>query len=65
MPQTLADLRRAVHLTQEEVARRVKVAEGTVRAWEAGRQSPSRRNTQRLAKALEVTVEDLGLGRER
>jgi transcriptional regulator with XRE-family HTH domain len=57
----LAELRRQRGLTQEEVARRVRVSTRTVAAWESGASIPRQRNARALAKALGVTLDVLRL----
>ncbi len=57
----LAELRRQRGLTQEEVARRVRVSTRTVAAWESGASTPRQRNARALAKALGVTLDALQL----
>jgi transcriptional regulator with XRE-family HTH domain len=57
----LAELRRGRGLTQEEVARRVRVSTRTVAAWESGASTPRQRNARALAKALGVTLDALQL----
>lgn len=56
----LKDLRERSELTQEELARRSKVARGYVAKLEAGHaRNPSIDILKRLAKALGVSVGDL------
>ncbi len=55
----ISDLRRERGLTQEEVARRVRVSTRTVAAWESGEASPRQRNARALAKALGVSLNSL------
>lgn len=50
--------------TQAAVARRLGVAESTLRAWETGASVPRKRHARALARDLGVSVEDLELGRE-
>ncbi len=57
----LSDLRRERGLTQEEVARRVRVSTRTIAAWESGGATPRQRNARALAKALGVTLDALQL----
>jgi transcriptional regulator with XRE-family HTH domain len=52
-------VRRALGLTQAQLAARIGVAEATVRSWETDRAHPQPRWLRRLAKALGVSVEDL------
>jgi transcriptional regulator with XRE-family HTH domain len=55
----ISDLRRERGLTQEEVARRVRVSTRTVAAWESGEANPRQRNARALAKALGVSLDSL------
>jgi transcriptional regulator with XRE-family HTH domain len=55
----LSELRRERGLTQEEVARRVRVSTRTVAAWESGTSTPRQRNARALARALRVTLDAL------
>ncbi|MDB5068265.1 MAG: Helix-turn-helix domain [Chloroflexi bacterium] len=55
----LSELRRERGLTQEEVARRVRVSTRAVAAWESGASTPRQRNARALAKALGVTLDAL------
>lgn len=56
----LRELRERADLTQEELAKRAKVARGYVAALEAGhKKNPSVDMLKRLAKALGVPVTEL------
>ena len=44
-----------------EMARRLGVAERTIRYWESGESLPTKRHAQRLARDFGVTVAELGL----
>jgi transcriptional regulator with XRE-family HTH domain len=57
----VAELRRARHLTQLDVATSLGVSLSTVRRWESGESAPTARNARRLARRLGVSVEALGL----
>jgi transcriptional regulator with XRE-family HTH domain len=57
----LAELRRQRGLTQEEVARIVRVSTRTVAAWESGATTSRHRNARALANALGVTLDVLQL----
>ena len=46
--------RKALDLTQDDLAQRVGVAIGTVRKWEADERRPSRDLMERLAEVLQV-----------
>jgi len=47
--------------TQAAVAARVGVTVNALRAWELGRARPRKATARRIARALGVTVEELGL----
>lgn len=51
-------------MSQEELAARVYVDRATVSNWERGASRPCRKYIPIIAKSLEVTVEELGLGKE-
>jgi transcriptional regulator with XRE-family HTH domain len=55
----IGELRRQRGLTQEELARRVRVSVRAVAAWESGNAIPRHRNARALARALGVPVETL------
>ncbi|HEV2954174.1 MAG TPA: helix-turn-helix transcriptional regulator [Candidatus Dormibacteraeota bacterium] len=55
----IGDLRRTRGLTQEELARRVRVSIRTVAAWERGESLPRQRHARALARALGVAIDDL------
>jgi transcriptional regulator with XRE-family HTH domain len=55
----IGELRRQRGLTQEELARRVRVSTRAVAAWESGDASPRQRNARALARALGVSVDTL------
>lgn len=61
MPQRrqLADRRRAVGLTQEELAELLRVDRTTVGRWESGATEPKPWSMPKLADVLNVTVEEL------
>lgn len=52
-------------MNQEELAARVLVDRATVSNWERGASKPCRKYIPIIARALEVTVEELGLERRR
>ncbi len=53
------NLRNEKRLTQEELARQVGVSRQALSKWERGEGLPDLYNTQALAKALDVSVDDL------
>jgi transcriptional regulator with XRE-family HTH domain len=57
----LAAIRKGQKITQTTLARRSKVAEGTIAPIEAGRRQASRETIDALAKALKVPVESFAL----
>lgn len=62
-PETFAHnlriLRLQKGLTQTDVAEMVGIQQESYNRWERGRMVPVPRNTQKLARALEVSPEDL------
>lgn len=58
-PATVRDARYAAGLTVPDLAGRVGVSVGTVKAWEAGRRTPRAATLQRLAGTLGLAVDDL------
>ncbi len=55
----IGQIRRERGLTQEELARRVRVSMRSVAAWESGSTTPRQRHLRALARALNVPVEQL------
>lgn len=55
----LAETRKAFGLTQDELARAVKVSRQTVSSIEQGDYNPSASLAMRLAELFDLTVEDL------
>lgn len=49
----------AHHLTREDLAASIGVAESTISRWERGQREPSRKHKAALAVALGTTVADL------
>jgi putative transcriptional regulator len=56
---TLADLRRAVSLTQDEVAQACGVSKTTVSAWERGAAVPRPRHIRALADVLHTSIKEV------
>jgi len=56
---TLAELRKVVSLTQEEVAQSCGVSKTTVSAWERGTAIPRLRHVRALAEALHTSIKDV------
>jgi transcriptional regulator with XRE-family HTH domain len=63
--QRLKAFRLAAGLTKAELGKRARVFATAVGSYEAGRQYPRDARRERLAKALGVTVERLGVGSDR
>lgn len=59
MGQRLKDRRRALGITALDLAQQVGVREGTILRWEAGVHVPGLRHALKLAKALDVRVDEL------
>ncbi|MFE1588754.1 helix-turn-helix domain-containing protein [Streptomyces sp. NPDC058737] len=57
-PKARRRLREAASLTQTQLAERVGVAPGTVRAWESGRTTPRGRKREAYAKLLKTLAEE-------
>lgn len=53
---TLADLRRSVSLTQEEVAQACGVSKTAVSAWERGTSAPRPPHVRALAEVLHTSI---------
>ena len=59
LARNIANTRRAAGVTQEELAEKVGVFRQTVSDWERGDATPDLANAQRLARALEVSLDEL------
>lgn len=57
--QNIQAARKALGLTQEDLANRLSVARQTVAKWESGESLPDLENAYALAKLLGVSVDDL------
>ena len=57
--QNIQAARKALGLTQEDLANRLSVARQTVAKWESGESLPYLENAYALAKLLGVSVDDL------
>ena len=57
--QSIKEARKALGLTQEQLAKLVGVTQGTVAQWECGLTHPSFENLKRVAAALNVSVDEL------
>lgn len=56
---TLADLRKAVALTQDELAKACGVTKTTVSAWERGTAVPRLKHERALADALQASIPEV------
>lgn len=59
---TIAELRKKQDLTQVELAERVGVSQSYLARWERGHAQPRPKALEKLAEALNVTVEELVTG---
>lgn len=57
-------IRRALDMTQQELARKLGVTQATVAQWESGKTTPPLKTILKLAAALGVTVDELISERE-
>ena len=55
----LGDLRKAEHLTQEELATLLGISESTIRAYEYGQRRPSPKIAAQIANLFSLTTEQL------
>lgn len=59
----IRELRIEADLTQRGLARKAKVRQDQLSRWEADEHEPRIESAQRIAAALGVSFDDLGLGR--
>lgn len=59
----IADIRKAVSMTQEQLARAAGIHRVTIARYETGATSPTVRSLEKIAAALNVPVSDLVDGR--
>ena len=64
LSKNIAELRAQQNLSQEELAKRVGVSQPSIAQFEAGTKVPRLHVTIKLAKALNVTIDDLVNGKE-
>jgi len=55
----IADRRKIMHLTQEELAEKIHVSKSAVAKWETNGGIPDRDNLQKLSTVINVSVDDL------
>lgn len=55
----IADRRKMMHLTQEELAEKLYVSKSAVAKWETNGGIPDRDNLQKLSSVINVSVDDL------
>lgn len=53
----LKEIRRLNNITQEELSKRLAVAQPTVANWESGRREPSIKQLIKLSKILNCTID--------
>lgn len=56
---TISELRKKNHLTQEELAEKLNVARQTISKWECNETSPSLEDASKLAKIFKVSLDEL------
>ena len=57
--ETLKNIRKHLKISQQDLARRLGIAQSTVGMWETGKRTPKLDEIKRLATALNITVERL------
>jgi CheY-like chemotaxis protein len=55
----LKNIRKSLRFSQEELARRMRIAQSTVGMWESGKRTPKLADMKKLAHVLNVTIERL------
>lgn len=58
---TIREHRRAIGWTQKELAERVGTTATTVHRWESAASEPTARNLRDLARALDVSMDEIDL----
>ena len=56
---TISELRKKNHLTQEQLAEKLNVARQTISKWECNETSPSLEDASKLAKIFKVSLDEL------
>lgn len=64
MEQTMAELRRKINITQEELAAKIGVSKGAIGMYETGKRTPSLHRAKKIAQFFGVALEDLRFYRE-
>ena len=59
VPQVIARARKALKLTQTDVAKRMGITKAAVSGWETGDSAPSRDHVVKLSRILKIPVEQL------
>lgn len=55
----IADRRKCLHMTQEELAEKINVSKSAIAKWETNGGIPDRDNLKSLSEAIHVSVDDL------
>ena len=55
----IADRRKRMHLTQEELGGRIGVSKSAVAKWETNRGIPDRDNLKRLSDVLDISMDEI------
>lgn len=55
----ILQLLRKNHITQKKLAKTLKMDEAVISRWISGKSTPSLKSIQKIAKALNISVEDL------
>lgn len=56
---SIRELRRAAGLTQEQLAKKMRLDQTAISRWETGDTKPLKKTHKKLAKVLNCTVEDI------
>lgn len=55
----IADRRKSMHMTQEDMAERMHVSKSAIAKWETNGGIPDRDNLKKLSEVISVSVDDL------
>lgn len=55
----IADRRKSMHMTQEDMAERMHVSKSAIAKWETNGGIPDRDNLKKLSEVINVSVDDL------